>query len=316
MTVLEELCTTLNAMEISPAVERYVDAIIQQERRLSILGLIDKGKRLEHLTHLQDQRLTTVAIRDDRLPHRYRLAVSAFRLVQYLQLGWLDAGAVHGSALFHEPGCGNDPENSVHVITMDRQSGAIVGYVALLGQSPNHVDRRLSDPSRPLFPCEAVHRINLAAELERVEPETRVGDIWEVKRLVQRSSNASDRELQIATTLHQFHGIFSALDALSSRATWLVGDAQEHVAIKQLRMTVRELTVFEGTNPMLPPDNIYWPAYVARKDVKPFAGRVPRGVAMRELLQDLEAAMASEVFVEKLGILKRRIIDDVRRVAL
>lgn len=88
------------------------------------------------------------------------------------------------------------------------------------------------------------------------------------------------------------------------------------MAIKQLRMTVREIFVVEGTRPQLPVEDLYWPAYIVRKDVKPFVARVPRGEEMTELLGDLQTALRSPHLPEKLRILKDRTIKDVRRVSV
>lgn len=303
------------ASTASPAHTRYIADVLRQEEKLSLKGILSAPMRDRHICVVHDDQLSTVAVRDDLLPFRYRLAVSAFRLAQYLQLSWLDTTAVFENALFHEPDCGRVPDNSVHVITIDQRSGTIVGYVALFGQKATSGDSLVSDPLRDLFPCELVHRVRLFDVLP-VDPIPRVGQVWEVKRLVQRSSNASDRHLKMATTLHQFSGIFTVLNALGDDARWLIGDAQEHVAIKQLRMTVRELSVIEGTNPFLPFEDLYWPAYTVRKDVKPFMARVPQDEEMMTLLSDLRRALDSPDLGEKLRILKNRTIDEVRRVSL
>lgn len=62
--------------------------------------------------------------------------------------------------------------------------------------------------------------------------------------------------------------------------------------------------------------NLYWPAYSVRKNVKPFAARVPKGAAMQNLLEDLATAMVTPDLLMKLKILKERTIEDVRRVHL
>ena len=281
---------------------------------MSLKGILSTPMLDQHICVVQDDQLSTVAVRDDLLPFRYRLVVSAFRLAQYLQLSWLDTAAVFEEALFHEPDCGRVPDNSIHVMTLDRRSGAIVGYAALCGQKAISGHSLVSDPKRDLFPCELAHRVRLFDVLP-VEPVPHVGQVWEVKRLVQRASNASDRHLKMATTLHQFSGIFTALDALGDEARWLIGDAEEHVAIKQLRMTVRELAVVDGTRPSLPSEDLFWPVYTVRRDVKPFMARVPQGEDMTMLLADLHKALDSDDLRDKLRILKSRTIDTFRRAS-
>lgn len=220
------------------------------------------------------------------LPRRYQLAICQFRFAQFMHLNWLNMNTAMNHGGFCEPGC-HSRTKDLHVLALG-PDGRLEGYVTAV-PSDDAVPTGLRDPHRSLFAVEATHKVRV---LDRIP--TRVTDntheIWEIKRLLHRQDLTGSSTDRLRLSVELLLGLFTSLAAMRPAAAWIVGDAEENVAIRHLRMTTRDVIVIDGTTPTLSPSDLYAPAYERRDGVKPFLGRVPSGEDLRSMLRRLEAS--------------------------
>ena len=190
--------------------------------------------------------LVTLAMKTRHLPHRYLIGLQGFRLAQYLQLGWACSDVAYRQAIFCEP-LGVTHADDEHIITMS-PSGRILGYVSLATNGDGE-SRDLFDPERAAFPVEEAHGINI---FDRVAPLAGVGthEVRELKRFV-HSRTLTDRTQRLRVTLELLHGLGQAVAAASPAVRTLIGDVEEHVALRHLLMAGLEVQLVEGTAPQL-----------------------------------------------------------------
>ncbi|MDN5789610.1 MAG: hypothetical protein L0H25_01900 [Micrococcales bacterium] len=269
--------------------ERYVADVISLHRSLSFKGLLTQVDP-RHVIHVAERGdgLVTAALQTRHLPHRYLVGLQGFRLAQYLQLGWICADVVYSSAIFCEPVAAVHPED-VHVLTMSG-SGAILGYLALAGPTDGG-PADLLDPGRGRFPVEEAHEINLFEHVPGL-PGVRSDQVRELKRFV-HSRTLSDRTQRLRVTLELLYGMGQVLARITPTIRTLVGDVEEHVALRHLLLAGLDVKLIEGTSPRLTERDLLHHAYVQRSSVKPFVAHLPDEEEVGQRVALLEATLDS-----------------------
>jgi hypothetical protein len=255
-----------------PAVNAHALSVIAGSDQASCSGL---GERLRgepvHRLDIGDG-LVTIAARADQIPADLLRTIMAFRLAQYLRLGWVCPRLVHARHLDCEDGH-DSVVADVHVVCHDAGTGRILGYVGLAGS----VDARplaLDDPNRHRLPTEQAHRIDLLGPY--AGPSRTTHDVFEVKRFL-RHQDLPDCTMASLVPWHVVLGFGRALLAAGGpeRRVLVAGDAKEHGAMRHLVVMGLDVDVVHGTSPRLPPDDLLWPIYTQPVVAKPFVGRLP-----------------------------------------
>ncbi|MER7153064.1 MULTISPECIES: hypothetical protein [Streptomyces] len=235
------------------------------------------------------QGLVTIAAHTASIPDRYLLGLAGFRLSEYLQAGFASEDVVFDQSLFCEP-IREFHDTDTHVITTDAATGRILGYVAL-AHSKDPEPRPLADPERLLFPCEEAHAMRLQAVLPEAA-ELKTHEIREVKRLV-HAHNVTDRALRLRITLELLAGITMAINAEIDSIRLLVGDVEEHVALRHLVLLGLDVHLLTGTTPALSRQNLMYPMYITREKVLPFCAWIPEAEEAVKRGKQLEQAVAA-----------------------
>ncbi|NGN67990.1 hypothetical protein G5C51_29335 [Streptomyces sp. A7024] len=290
--------------------DRYIQDVLALTDRLSLRGLADRDDLVHRARHPGGR--TVVAALGSTLPERYLLVIHGFRLAQYLRSRFADDTQVHARGLFAEPHK-SGPGEELHVIGIDDRSGRILRYVSLTGAA----DRRrlpLADPRRGRFPVEVAHGIRLF-DLVPAAAGADTGQVWEIKRLMRGGADAAAPGLlRMRMSLELMLGFYTALGRLDPAPAYLIGDGEEGLAIRRLLRSLKHITVIEGTHPALPPGDLLAPAYVHRREVKPFVAQAPHGAELAELLRWLREALAAPDPLAGFRELVGRVHGEVKRV--
>jgi hypothetical protein len=291
--------------DTSRARERYTGAILAMQERLtfrSLATLPDVAYRAERADGL-----TTLGVRTDQLTPRHLLGMQGFRLAQYLRLGWVCSDAIASRAMFCEPTQALRPDD-LHLVTVDAQ-GRILGYLGLAG-----VDgaRLMADPERPAFPVEVAHGVNLADVVPDLAG-TPAHQVRELKRFVHRRS-MTDKLERLRVTVELLLAAGSVVLAMPEVRV-MVGDVEEHVALRHLMMMGMETRLVEGTTPALDERHYLHHAYTQRAAVRPFVADVPSPEALGRQVRLLAELLESP---DPIGCLRALVSDfggHVERVA-
>lgn len=270
---------------------RYVQDILRMHSRLSFHGMAAELRRNDALLYRSDhgQGLTTLAAHTTAIPDRYLLGLAGFRLSEYLQAGFASEDLVFNRSLFCEP-IQEFHDTDTHIITIDTDTGRILGYVAL-AHSKDPQPRPLTAPDRSLFPCEEAHAMRLHTALPDAA-ELCTHQIREIKRLAHAHS-VTDRSLRLRITLELLAGITMAIHAEGNSTRLLIGDVEEHVALRHLVLLGLEVHLLTGTTPGLSQHNLMHPMYVTREKVLPFYTWIPEAEEVIRRGKLLEEAAAS-----------------------
>ncbi|MEU1408548.1 hypothetical protein ABZ471_40745 [Streptomyces sp. NPDC005728] len=272
--------------------DRYIEDILRLNSRLSFGRLADELRKNGAALHQFDQArgLTTLVAYSESIPERYLLGLAGFRLAEYLNAGFASQKLVFDRSLFCEP-IQAMHRRDIHVVTTHTGSGRIVGYVAL-AHSQDTKPRLLTDPARLLFPSEQVHGIQLQKLMD--DPYTlTTHQIREVKRLVHAHS-VTDRQTHLAITLELLAGISKAVQTEHPGLKLLIGDVEEHIALRHLVLLGLTVRLVQGTNPKLSQQDVLHPRYNTGEKVLPFYARIPDADGVAERVTAIERALADE----------------------
>lgn len=291
--------------------ERYVEDVVSLHRNLSFRGLLSRLGPSDVIHRaVRGDGLATVAVQTRQLPHRYLVGLQGFRLAQYLQLGWICTDVVYSSAIFCEPVEAVHPED-VHVITMSG-TGAILGYLALAGPADG-APADLLDPARGRFPVEQAHDINLFEQVPGL-PGVRTDQVRELKRFV-HARTLSDRTQRLRVTLELLYGMGQVIAQITPSVRTLVGDVEEHVALRHLLLAGLDVQLVDGTIPRLGERDLLHHAYVQRASVKPFVAHLPDEDELHERVTLLAATLDSPDLFDATRALSRSTGGALTRVA-
>ncbi|HEU4998620.1 MAG TPA: hypothetical protein VFT68_06715 [Lapillicoccus sp.] len=281
------MCTTPSG---NPS-DRYAADVVSLNRDLSFRNLVRLAKNDPAIfTHFAERGdgLVTLAVPTRHLPHRYLIGLQGFRLAQYLQLGWACSDVAYRQAIFCEP-IGVTHADDEHIITMS-PSGRILGYVSLATNGDGE-SRDLFDPERASYPVEEAHGINIFDHVAPL-PGVRTHEVRELKRFV-HSRTLTDRTQRLRVTLELLHGLGQAVAAAAPAVRTLIGDVEEHVALRHLLMAGLEVQLVEGTAPRLTDHDLLRHAYTERASVKPFVSHLPDAQFAAQQAAMLEETLAS-----------------------
>ena len=278
------MCTTPSG---NPS-DRYAADVVSLNRDLSFRNLVHQDAAI--FTHFAERGdgLVTLAVPTRHLPHRYLIGLQGFRLAQYLQLGWACSDVAYRQAIFCEP-IGVTHADDEHIITMT-PSGRILGYVSLATNGDGET-RDLFDPERASYPVEEAHGINIFDHVAPL-PGVRTHEVRELKRFV-HSRTLADRTQRLRVTLELLHGLGQAVAATAPAVRTLIGDVEEHVALRHLLMAGLEVQLVEGTAPQLTDHDLLKHAYTERASVKPFVSHLPGAGFAAQQAAMLEETLSS-----------------------
>ncbi|HET6563318.1 MAG TPA: hypothetical protein VFG72_15695 [Marmoricola sp.] len=285
--------------------ERYASDILALQERLTFRTLAT----LPEVTYRVERAdgLTTLGLRTDQLTTRHLLGMQGFRLAQYLRLGWVCSDAIASRAMFCEPTQALR-DDDLHLVTLDGQ-GRILGYLGLAGVDGSLL---MADPERAPFPVEVAHGVNLA-EVVPALATTPSDQVRELKRFVHRRS-MTDKLERLRVTVELLLAAGSVvLDMHEVRL--LVGDVEEHVALRHLMIMGLETRLVEGTRPALEERHYLHHAYTERAAVRPFVADVPSAENLGRQLRLLEELLESPDPVASLRALVSDFGGNVERVA-
>ncbi len=285
-----------------PARTRYASDILALQERLTFRSLAT----LPDVTYRADRAdgMTTLGLRTDQLTTRHLLGMQGFRLAQYLRLGWVCSDAIASRAMFCEPTQAMRDED-LHLVTVDGQ-GRILGYLGLAGVDGS---LPLADPERAPFPVEVAHRVNLADAVPSLAA-TPADQVRELKRFVHRRS-MTDKLDRLRVTVELLLAAGSVVLEMPEVRV-LVGDVEEHVALRHLMMMGLETRLVEGTSPALEERHYLHHAYTERAAVRPFVADVPSAESLGGRLRLLEELLESP---DPVGCLRALVSDSGGTVA-
>lgn len=293
---------------------RYVSELISLHDSVYVRG-IESAISSDGLLYLtsRPEGLLVLAARGSGIPERFLLAIHAFRLAQYLRLRFASSELAFARALLTEPS--DSDREEIHLLVLDQHSGVIVRYLSLLGAG----DARpmpMAGSQRSLFPCEVAHQVNL---FDHVDQPAGIdsSNVWEIKRLVQPSTTAAhDGRQRVRITLEAVLGLYTALSVNVPQIRALVGDGEEGIAIRRIQRIMRQTTVFEGTVPSLPADELMFPLYTQRQIVKPFMTQVPDPAELDDMVARFSAAVIDVGPVAAFQMLMRHVDGQLTRITL
>ena len=296
---------------LGSAAVRYAEDVVSLHRNLSFRLLTGELAERDLLHHeVRGDGLVTLAVRTRHLPHRYLLGLQGFRLSQYLQLGWICEETVYSSAIFAEPVHGASPDD-VHVLCLDG-GGTILGYLCLTA-SHDAEPRDLLDPDRSPFPVEEAHGINLFDHVGSL-PGTTTDQVRELKRFVHARS-LTDRTQRLRVTMELLYGMGRVIAGMRPGIRTLVGDLEEHVALRHLMLAGLDVHLIDGTSPALAQRDLLHHMYVVRGSVKPFVAHLPADEVIAEKVAMLESTLSSEDLFDAAVRLKQQQSSQLLRVA-
>jgi hypothetical protein len=99
-------------------------------------------------------------------------------------------------------------------------------------------------------------------------------------------------------TLELLHGLGQAASAAAPAVRTLIGDVEEHVALRHLLMAGLEVQLVEGTAPRLTDHDLLKHAYTERASVKPFVSHLPdAGFAAQQATMLAETLDSPDLFL-------------------
>lgn len=265
---------------------RYARDILALQERLNFRSLHDMPADRAIYAARRPNGFLTLGLRTDQLTDRHLLGLQGFRLAQYLQLGWVCEDVIASQGMFCEPVHGLRPDD-LHMVTIS-PAGEILGYLGLVGSSDD-TPMDLSDPGRRRFPVEEAHGINLFDIVPGGAATT--DQVRELKRFVHRRS-MTDRGVRLRVTLELLLAAGTMI-AGQDDARYVVGDVEEHVALRHLMMVGLEIRLIEGTQPELNTTHYLHHAYTKRAVVRPFVAAVPPADVTRERMFRLHSILSS-----------------------
>lgn len=296
---------------------RYIQDILRMHSRLSFHGMAGELQKNDALLYQANhgRGLVTLVAHTDQIPERYLIGLAGFRLAEYLQAGFASEELVFGRSLFCEP-IREFHQDDTHVITIDEETGRILGYVAL-AHSQDPEPRRLADPGRLPFPCEEVHSIRLQTALPDL-PHVRALEtrhIREVKRLA-HNHTVTARDLRLRITLELLAGVTMAVYAERDSIRLLIGDVEEHIALKHLVLLGLDVYLLTGTTPKLSRQDLMHPRYFNAEKVLPFYSWIPPVEDVAQVGKQLEQAAAALSPIRALRGLMAEMSGSVEHLAL
>jgi hypothetical protein len=296
---------------LGPAAARYAEDVVSLHRKLSFRGLTAELSEPDLVHHeVRGDGLVALAVRTRDLPHRYLLGLQGFRLSQYLQLGWICEETIYSSAMFAEPLHGASPDD-VHVMCLDGR-GTILGYLCLTA-SHDEEPKEVLDPTRAPFPVEEAHGINLFDHVECL-PGTTTDQVRELKRFVHARS-LTDRGQRLRVTMELLYGMGRVIAGMRPGIRTLVGDLEEHVALRHLMLAGLDVHLVDGTAPELERRDLLHHMYVVRGAVKPFVAHLPADEVIAEKVAMLESTLVSEDLFDAAAQLRNQQSSQLLRVA-
>jgi hypothetical protein len=268
----------------TPTRERYTRDILALQERLNFRTL----STIQEFSYraVRADGLLTLALRTDQLTNRHLLGMQGFRLAQYLHLGWVCPDAIAARGMFCEPTQGLN-DDDLHFVTVSGD-GRILGYLGLV-TSKGGASLRMEDPDRTPFPVEIAHHINLADVVLSVRRLT-TDRVRELKRFVHRQS-MTDQVLRLRVTIELL--LAAGTVVLEMPVRTLVGDVEEHVALRHLMMMGLRIQLVEGTRPALADQHYLHHAYIKRAAVVPFVAEIPSSGQLARRLQRLQNLLDS-----------------------
>lgn len=266
---------------------RYARDILALQDGLNFRSLLKTGSADSTYHARRPGGLLTLGLRTDQLGDRHLLGLQGFRLAQYLQLGWVCEDVIASRGMFCEPTQGLR-DDDLHMVTMS-ESGEILGYLGLVG-TEDVTPLELRDPARAPFPVEKAHGINLFDVVDAGDAMT-TDQVRELKRFVHRRS-MTDRGLRLRVTLELLLAAGTLVLGLPTTRL-VVGDVEEHVALRHLMMVGLRIRLIEGTQPQLTERDYLHLAYEKRATVKPFVAEVPAADEIAARMRRLDAVLSS-----------------------
>ncbi|WSQ09296.1 hypothetical protein OG604_16790 [Streptomyces sp. NBC_01231] len=272
--------------------QRYIRDILRLHGRQSFGRLDAELRRTDACLYRSDhgRGVVTSVARSESIPERYLVGLAGFRLSEYLRAGFACEDVVFNRSLFCEPVREFHPAD-LHVITTDVASGRILGYVAL-AHSKDPEPRPLNATDRHPFPCEQAHDVRLQ-NLLRDAGDLTTHEVREVKRFVHAHA-VTDRSLRLRITLELLAAVTRASHLEGCLTRLLIGDVEEHVALRHLVLLGLDVRLLEGTEPRLNRQNVMHPMYTARAKVLPFYAWTPAAEEVDRRGRMLEQAAAAE----------------------
>ncbi|MEW2396335.1 hypothetical protein [Streptomyces sp. NPDC046862] len=290
--------------------QRYIRDILRLHSRQSFGRLDAELRRTDACLYRSDhgRGVVTSVARSESIPERYLVGLAGFRLSEYLRAGFASEDLVFSRSLFCEPVREFHPAD-LHVITTDVASGRILGYVAL-AHTKDPEPRPLNAADRHPFPCEQAHDVRLQDVLREAGDLT-THAVREVKRFVHAHA-VTDRSLRLRITLELLAALTRASRLEGCPTRLLIGDVEEHVALRHLVLLGLDVRLLLGTEPRLNRQNVMHPMYTAREKVLPFYAWAPAAEEVDRRGRLLERAAASDSPFRALRELMAQLTGSVR----
>ncbi|MBD0690661.1 hypothetical protein [Streptomyces sp. CBMA123] len=244
--------------------------------------------------------LLVLTVAGAQLPARMLEQVYRFRLVQYLQRGWVDAAVVAARGLRTEP-YDEFALRDFHTLVVERSTGLLRGY-GTLAAARDHSPTPLGDLGHRPFVIERDYALSLA---DHLGPQTSSALVWEGKRLVR--DYAMPRSQAAVTVpwwvyLAWAAGCLKVLDSDPNAA--VVGDGKLEGAINQLRLLGFAARTLLDTTPVPPdPADLYAPMWDQEERSYPFI--LTDEGALRPTLEYLRELLGSG----QQGSVRTRLVD-------
>ncbi|MGP4001355.1 hypothetical protein [Streptomyces sp. 8N706] len=230
--------------------------------------------------------LLTLTVRGSQIPELFLERIYQFRLVQYLQRGWVNASAVAARGLRTEP-YDDLALRDYHTLVVERGTGRLRGY-GTLASSRDRQETALGDPAHQTFVLERDYGIRLADHLGRETPSSLV---WEGKRLV-RDYAMPRSQSAVSVPWWVYLGWASAcLRVLGTEHAAIVGDGKFDGAIHQLRLLGFSTQTLDVASLPPNPSDLFAPMWDQQERSYPFILRYGEG--LEPTLKRLRAVLTS-----------------------
>lgn len=225
---------------------------------------IESAVSRESLLSTRGNGIVTYAFETSSASSELLTAIEIFRLAQYVQLDWVDMKVVadrwNGGRISIDSEAGD-----IHVIGLS-EDGVAVGYICL-------ATPKASSTGGLIFDTELAHRVPLLSDHDRNHAR-------ELKRFVKKVGLKHDSEgsqiviPRVMTAAYLAAGI--------AGTSYVIGDIEEHVALRHLDFLGIDLSIVYGTAPELAVGCTMRRMYEVRGNVVPFTGGLPPRAAMIE----------------------------------
>ncbi|MFD8261984.1 hypothetical protein ACFV19_24350 [Streptomyces griseoluteus] len=232
--------------------------------------------------------LLVLTLRGEQLPEPMLHLLYTFRLVQYLQRGWVDAEAVAAQGLRQEP---HDDHalRDFHTLVLERDTGRLRGY-GTLAVSRDPAATRLDDPAHRPFIVERDYDIRLA---DRLAPDTLASAVGEGKRLVRDWAMPRSQAAASVPWWVYLSWAHACLQMLEQPGGAIVGDGKKTGAIHQLGLLGFRTRILEDTVPVPPgSSDLFAPMWSQRERSYPFI--LTDGGRLRPTLGFLTSVLTSK----------------------